>query len=118
MLLFESQARTSGASAGIFHTGHPCPDEKRPASLRAALRVFIWPAKRKADQKHGNGNGGIASRLLLGRSGASRDRATAITRAAGRRPRLQPPSKTTRDWDVAVRACAGPSPAKARRVDG
>src|SRR5688572_27003311 len=40
MLFFESRARTSGASAGIFHTGHPCPDEKRPASLRAALRVF------------------------------------------------------------------------------
>ncbi|MGN7916726.1 hypothetical protein, partial [Lysobacter sp. 22409] len=40
VLCFESQARMSGASAGIFHTGHPCPDEKRPASLRAALRVF------------------------------------------------------------------------------
>jgi hypothetical protein len=40
MLLFESQARTSGAYAGIFHTGHPCPDEKRRASLRAALWVF------------------------------------------------------------------------------
>ncbi|ALN79664.1 hypothetical protein LA76x_1508 [Lysobacter antibioticus] len=24
----------------IFHTGHPCPDEKRRASLRAGLRVF------------------------------------------------------------------------------
>ena len=41
MLLFESRARTSAACAGIFHTGHPCPDEKRPASLRAALRVFF-----------------------------------------------------------------------------
>jgi hypothetical protein len=40
MLFFESQARTIGASAVIFHTGHPCPDEKRPASLRAALWVF------------------------------------------------------------------------------
>ncbi|WP_408950806.1 hypothetical protein, partial [Lysobacter sp. Hz 25] len=40
MLFFESQARTFGANAGIFHTGHPCPDEKRPASMRAALRVF------------------------------------------------------------------------------
>jgi hypothetical protein len=40
MLFFESQARTSGASAGLFHTGHPCPDEKRPASMRAALWVF------------------------------------------------------------------------------
>ncbi|WP_408951842.1 hypothetical protein [Lysobacter sp. Hz 25] len=37
---FESQARASGAYAGLFHTGHPCPDEKRRASLRAALRVF------------------------------------------------------------------------------
>ncbi|WP_144436331.1 hypothetical protein [Lysobacter antibioticus] len=40
MLFFESQARTSAADAGLFHTGHPCPDEKRPASMRAALRVF------------------------------------------------------------------------------
>ncbi|WP_235186353.1 hypothetical protein, partial [Lysobacter antibioticus] len=40
MLFRESQARTNGADAGIFHTGHPCPDEKRPAPLRAALRVF------------------------------------------------------------------------------
>jgi hypothetical protein len=40
MLFFESRARTFGADAVIFHTGHPCPDEKRRASLRAALRVF------------------------------------------------------------------------------
>src|SRR5688572_29764031 len=40
VLFFESRARTFGASAGIFHTGHPCPDEKRPASMQAALRVF------------------------------------------------------------------------------
>jgi hypothetical protein len=40
LLCFESQARTSDASAVIFHTGHPCPDEKRPASLRAVLWVF------------------------------------------------------------------------------
>jgi hypothetical protein len=40
MLCFESQARTFDADAGIFHTGHPCPDEKRRASLRAALWVF------------------------------------------------------------------------------
>ncbi|MGJ7901281.1 hypothetical protein [Lysobacter sp. 1R34A] len=40
MLLFESRARAFDADAGIFHTGPPCPDEKRPASLRAALRVF------------------------------------------------------------------------------
>ncbi|MGJ7903289.1 hypothetical protein [Lysobacter sp. 1R34A] len=40
VLCFELQARTNGACAGIFHTGPPCPDEKRPASLRAALRVF------------------------------------------------------------------------------
>ncbi|MGN7920301.1 hypothetical protein, partial [Lysobacter sp. 22409] len=37
---FESQARTFDAAAGLFHTGHPCPDEKRPASMQAALRVF------------------------------------------------------------------------------
>jgi hypothetical protein len=41
MLFFESQARTSDADAVIFHTGHPCPDEKRPASMQAALRVFF-----------------------------------------------------------------------------
>ncbi|MGN7920326.1 hypothetical protein, partial [Lysobacter sp. 22409] len=40
MLFFESRARTIDAFAGIFHTGHPCPDEKRPASMQAALRVF------------------------------------------------------------------------------
>ncbi|MGN7919268.1 hypothetical protein, partial [Lysobacter sp. 22409] len=40
---------------GIFHTGHPCPDEKRPASMQAALRVFY--CLRKVDTTHGNGNG-------------------------------------------------------------
>src|SRR5687768_18016419 len=55
MLFFESQARTIGASAGLFHTGHPCPDEKRPASLRAALRVFH--GLRECSATHSNGQG-------------------------------------------------------------
>jgi hypothetical protein len=50
MLLFESQARAFDANAGLFHTGHPCPDEKRRASLRAALRVFH--CLRKFDTTH------------------------------------------------------------------
>ncbi|WP_144436357.1 hypothetical protein [Lysobacter antibioticus] len=54
MLLFELQARTFGADAGIFHTGHPCPDEKRRASLRAALRVFY--CLRECSATHSNGN--------------------------------------------------------------
>src|SRR5688572_23728335 len=75
MLCFESQARTSDASAVIFHTGHPCPDEKRPASLRAALRVFF--SLRQCEPAHSNGQ---RSTQLSGRSGASRDHATACLR--------------------------------------
>jgi hypothetical protein len=81
MLLFESRARTIGAYAVIFHTGHPCPDEKRRASLRAALRVFS--SLREFGITHSNGNSNSNSNsnsnhrtmmpLLLGRSGASRD---------------------------------------------
>jgi glycerate-2-kinase len=52
MLLFESQARTIVAYAVIFHTGHPCPDEKRPASMQAALRVFSW--LRQFEATHSN----------------------------------------------------------------
>jgi hypothetical protein len=57
MLFFESMARTSDASAVIFHTGHPCPDEKRPASLRAALWVFFCLRQFDATHSHCNGNG-------------------------------------------------------------
>ncbi|MGN7918580.1 hypothetical protein, partial [Lysobacter sp. 22409] len=39
---------------GIFHTGHPCPDEKRPASMRAALRVF--DGLREFEMTHSNSN--------------------------------------------------------------
>jgi len=67
MLFFESRARTSGAYAGIFYTGHPCPDEKRRASLRAALRVFDY--LRECEATHSNGNRKIlaatATLLLL-----------------------------------------------------
>ncbi|ALN81499.1 hypothetical protein [Lysobacter antibioticus] len=54
MLSFESQARTSDANAGLFHTGHPCPDEKRRASLRAALRVFY--DRREVETTHSDGD--------------------------------------------------------------
>src|SRR5687768_18193237 len=61
MLCFESQARTSDADAGIFHTGHPCPDEKRPASLRAALRVFYGLRECSAAHGQGKGKGGATA---------------------------------------------------------
>jgi len=57
MLLFESQARGFDTDAGIFHTGHPCPDEKRPASLRAALRVF--DCLRECGATHSNSSGKV-----------------------------------------------------------
>src|SRR5687768_2473500 len=40
LLLARAQARTIGADAGMLQTGHPWPACARPASLRAALRVF------------------------------------------------------------------------------
>ncbi|WP_144436370.1 hypothetical protein [Lysobacter antibioticus] len=80
MLFFKSPARTSDAYAVIFHTGHPCPDEKRRASLRAALRVFC--CLRECESAHstikgnikGNGNGdgsrsGLIARTKLFRPG-------------------------------------------------
>jgi len=57
MLFFESRARALDANAGIFHTGHPCPDEKRPASMQAALRVFDGLRQYETTHSNGNGNG-------------------------------------------------------------
>ncbi|MGN7920270.1 hypothetical protein, partial [Lysobacter sp. 22409] len=62
MLFFESRARTRGAYAGLFHTGHPCPDEKRRASLRAALRVFY--CLRKCETAHGKSKSGKARQII------------------------------------------------------
>ncbi|WP_408950196.1 hypothetical protein [Lysobacter sp. Hz 25] len=61
MLFFESQARTLDADAGIFHTGHPCPDEKRPASLRAALRVFYGLREYEAAHSNSSNNNPAAT---------------------------------------------------------
>src|SRR5687768_2130063 len=52
VLFFESRARAFDADAGIFHTRHPCPDEKRPASLRAALWVFFSRRECSAPQSN------------------------------------------------------------------
>ncbi|ALN64452.1 hypothetical protein GLA29479_3599 [Lysobacter antibioticus] len=54
LFFFEPQTRTIDAAAGLFHTGHPCPDEKRRASLRAALRVF--DCLREYESAHSNSN--------------------------------------------------------------
>ena len=82
MLCYESRARAIDADAGIFHTGHPCPDEKRRASLRAALRVFLCLRECVSTHSTSNRNRTVVrlAVLLLGRSGASRDRHASISR--------------------------------------